>query len=98
PPSVVEYLAKYWMSDDMIKMWSATNRTTRDVFQDCDTNMLLEAWHHVLKGTLMQGKRNRRLDHLIFILTELAEQHFIARHQRQEFGFEGPDLEVQKTI
>ncbi|KAH6905406.1 hypothetical protein BKA70DRAFT_1225782 [Coprinopsis sp. MPI-PUGE-AT-0042] len=85
--AVVEYLAKYWMSDDMVKMWSATNRTTRDVFQDCDTNMLLEAWHHVLKGMLMQGKRN-----------QLAEQHFIARHQRQEFGFEGPDLEVQKTI
>ncbi|KAH6909524.1 hypothetical protein BKA70DRAFT_1102441, partial [Coprinopsis sp. MPI-PUGE-AT-0042] len=98
PPSIIEYLARYWMGNEMVKIWSATNQTKRDIFQDCDTNMLLEAWHHILKGTLMQGKHNHQLDCLIYILMHDAEQHFIARHQQQEFGFEGPDLEVQKMI
>ena len=46
----------------------------------------------------MQGKRNRRLDHLIHILIDQAVPYFIQRHRRQENGFEGPDLEVKKRI
>ena len=58
PESVIEYLQTYWMGDENIKLWSAIYRTDRNVFQLCDTNMLVEAWHHLLKGTFMQGKRN----------------------------------------
>jgi hypothetical protein len=38
------------------------------------------------------------LDHLLHVLTEKAIPHFIARHRRQEFGFEGPDLEIKRRI
>ena len=96
PASVTEYLKTYWLGD--IKLWSAVYRKERTIFQDCDTNMLVEAWHHILKGSFMQGKRNRRLDHLIYILVDHAMPYFIQRHHRQENGFEGPDLEVKKRI
>ncbi|KAF8961834.1 hypothetical protein BDZ97DRAFT_1641064, partial [Flammula alnicola] len=95
PPSVVTYFETYWLGDN-IKLWSAVFRKDRTIFQLCDTNMLVEAWHHLLKGNFMQGKRNRRLDHLIHILVDHAIPHFIHRHRRQEFGFEGGDLEVQE--
>jgi len=98
PESVIEYLQTYWMGDENIKLWSAIYRADRNVFQLCDTNMLVEAWHHLLKGTFMQGKRNRRLNHLIHILVDQAIPHFIHKHRRQEFGFEGADLEVKKRL
>jgi hypothetical protein len=60
--------------------------------------MLVEAWHHLLKGDFLEGKRNRRLDHLIHVLYDVAIPHFIARHRRQEMGFEGPNLELKHRI
>ena len=46
----------------------------------------------------MEGKRNRHLDHLIYVLIEKAIPYFRARHHRQHLGFEGPDLEIQRCI
>lgn len=96
PESVISYLRTYWLND--IKLWSAVYRQDRNIFQLCDTNMLVEAWHHLLKGTFMQGKRNRRLDQLIHTLINVAIPHFIHRHHRQLHGFEGPDLEIKKML
>ncbi|KAF5342493.1 hypothetical protein D9611_001694 [Ephemerocybe angulata] len=59
--------------------------------------MLVEAWHHILKTKFMQGKRNRRLDHLIHLLVKEVIAYFLHKHRSQEFGFSGPDLEVQET-
>lgn len=42
-PSFLEYLHKMWMCDDIIKMWSATHRVGRSIFEESDTNMLIEA-------------------------------------------------------
>ncbi|KJA13752.1 hypothetical protein HYPSUDRAFT_72880 [Hypholoma sublateritium FD-334 SS-4] len=96
PESVISYLKTYWLND--IKLWSAVYRQDQNIFQLCDTNMLIEAWHHLLKGTFMQGKQNRRLDQLIHTLINVAIPHFIHRHHRQLHGFEGPDLEVKKML
>ncbi|KAJ6527474.1 hypothetical protein B0H19DRAFT_1275272 [Mycena capillaripes] len=60
--------------------------------------MLVESWHYLFKGTFVEGKRNRRLDHLIHVLYDVAVPHSIARHRRQEMGFEGPDLEIKHRI
>jgi hypothetical protein len=45
---------------------------------------------------MLEGKRNRRLDHLIYILVHKCIPYFMARHRRQQFGFEGPDLELKR--
>lgn len=43
PEDFVDYLKSYWMSEEVIKMWSAVHRTPRSMLEDCDTNMLIEA-------------------------------------------------------
>ncbi|KAJ7665805.1 hypothetical protein B0H17DRAFT_951239 [Mycena rosella] len=60
PQVFTEYLTRYWMPERVVKMWSAVYRTDRTIYQQCDTNMLIESYRH------------------------------------QEFGYEGPDIEVKK--
>lgn len=45
---------------------------------------------------MLEGKRNRRLDHLIYILVCKTVPYYYEKHRRQQYGFEGPDLEVQR--
>lgn len=56
----------------------------------------LVSWHHVLKGKFLHGKRNRRLDHLISTLVEEVFPYYALKQRRQELGFEGVDIEIQK--
>jgi hypothetical protein len=44
PVSFVNYLKKYWMLEKVVRMWSGLYRTERDIFEACDTNMLIEAY------------------------------------------------------
>jgi hypothetical protein len=44
PVSFVDYLKKYWMLEKVVRMWSGLYRTERDIFEACDTNMLIEAY------------------------------------------------------
>ncbi|EJC99416.1 uncharacterized protein FOMMEDRAFT_40357, partial [Fomitiporia mediterranea MF3/22] len=94
PPSVIEYLQKYWMNDT--KLWSAVYRQERSIAKLSDTNMLLEAYHHVLKSNHLEGKRNRRLDSLIYTLNEITIPYYKSKHTRRELGLEGDDLEEKK--
>ncbi|KAJ7468310.1 hypothetical protein B0H11DRAFT_1645644, partial [Mycena galericulata] len=96
PQGFVQYLMDYWMREDVVKMWSAVFRTSRSIFENCNTNMLIEAWHSVLKGKFLHGKRNRRLDHLIWTLLEAVLPYYALKQRRQDLGFEGPDLELKK--
>ncbi|KAJ7809985.1 hypothetical protein B0H13DRAFT_1667761, partial [Mycena leptocephala] len=99
PESVISYLVKTWMVDK--ELWSGVFRQDRTIFELGDTNMLLtnvyiRRWHHVLKSKHLQGKRGRRVDNLIHTLINVAIPHYIAGHRAQEFGFQGPDLEVRE--
>ncbi|KAK7013490.1 hypothetical protein R3P38DRAFT_3206828 [Favolaschia claudopus] len=78
-------LLKRWIrivDHDIIPMWSAVYRKNLKLSQNRDTNMLIEAWHHILKTKFLQGKRNRRADHLLNIIVN------------EDLGFEGIDAEV----
>ena len=46
PKSVVQYLAREWMTCK--EMWSAVHRQNRMIFEEGDTNMLLEAYVIIL--------------------------------------------------
>ncbi|KAJ7590257.1 hypothetical protein C8J56DRAFT_750817, partial [Mycena floridula] len=94
PPSMVEYLAKTWLP--VKEMWSNIYRLRRSVYSQGDTNMLVEAWHHLLKSKFLEGKQNRRLDHLIYILVQDTIPYFIQRHYRQLSGWDGVNCEFQK--
>lgn len=93
---MVEYLASNWLAE--VKLWSAVYRTGCTIFMKVDTNMLLEAWHHVLKGKFLENKRNRRLDHLVHTLIEEVIPYYRLLQRRRHLGFDGPDLEVQERI
>lgn len=71
PTSFIHYIINTWFP--VVAKWSAVFRLERSIWQDCDTNMLLEAsvtspskcslltlirWHHVLKSKFLEGKRN----------------------------------------
>ncbi|KAJ7134094.1 hypothetical protein C8R46DRAFT_1235275 [Mycena filopes] len=58
--------------------------------------MLVEAWHHVLKGKFLHNKRNRRIDHLLSTLTTEVLPYYALKQRRQDLGFEGIDIEVRK--
>ncbi|KAJ7749398.1 hypothetical protein B0H16DRAFT_1551332 [Mycena metata] len=77
-------------------MWSAVHRTDRTIFELCATNMLVEAWHHVLKGKFLHNKRNRRIDHLLSTLLTEVLPYYALKQRRQDLGFEGIDIEVKK--
>ncbi|KAJ7488704.1 hypothetical protein B0H11DRAFT_1720367 [Mycena galericulata] len=55
PQGFVKYLTDYWMRQDVVKMWSAVFRTSRSIFENCNTNMLIEAWYSVLKDLGFEG-------------------------------------------
>jgi hypothetical protein len=61
----------------------------------CKLIHLSVRWHHILKGKFLHGKRNRRIDHLIHVLINNVVAYFSAKHHRQDFGFEGLDLEMR---
>ncbi|KAJ6592788.1 hypothetical protein B0H19DRAFT_920485, partial [Mycena capillaripes] len=96
PDSVINYLIKTWLVD--VELWSGVYRQDRNIYELGDTNMLVEAWHHVLKSMHLEGKRGRRIDHLIHTLINIAIPHYIAGHRAQEFGFQGPNLEVRERM
>ncbi|KAJ7322986.1 hypothetical protein DFH08DRAFT_635487, partial [Mycena albidolilacea] len=86
------------MKDEVVAMWSTVYRGSRSIFEMCDTNMLVEAWHHVLKWKFLLGKRNRRIDHLVHTLVERVVPYYALKQQRQDLNFEGPDIEIKKRI
>ncbi|KAJ7701051.1 hypothetical protein B0H16DRAFT_1250899, partial [Mycena metata] len=98
PRGFKDYLIRFWMPERVLRMWSAVYRLPRSIFEACDTNMLIEAWHHVLKWKFLHGKRNRRVDHLLKTLLEDVLPYYALKQRRQEFGFEGPDIEAKKRM
>ncbi|KAE9385950.1 hypothetical protein BT96DRAFT_840005 [Gymnopus androsaceus JB14] len=46
PQSFHEYLGTYWLTDSFLPMWSAAYRTKHSIFQDINTNMITEVYHH----------------------------------------------------
>jgi hypothetical protein len=115
PKSLIEYFKTEWIP--VTQMWSRVSRQNRHIFEEGDTNMLIEAYvilsvaisivlkqlsryHHVLKSRWLDGKRNCHLDHIVFTLVKSADPYYQFRHERQEAGLDGLNLEKshQKDI
>ena len=59
------------------------------------SNLYIIGWHHLLKGKFLEGKQNQWLDHLIHTLIKDMVPDFRAKHDRQQMGFEGIDIEAK---
>src|SRR5258708_38595600 len=52
-------------------------------------------YHHVLKSIWLEGKRNRRMDHLVHMLVVEFISDLEMHHKWQELGMHGGDLAEQ---
>jgi hypothetical protein len=50
----------------------------------------------LLKGKFPHSKRNRRMDHLLNTLLNDVLPYYALKQRRQDFGFEGINIEVKK--
>ena len=51
-----------------------------------------------MKGKFLEGRRNRRLDHLLHVLVDRVLPYYLFEERRQKLGFEGENLENQKRV
>ncbi|KAJ7599163.1 hypothetical protein C8J56DRAFT_721807, partial [Mycena floridula] len=93
PVDVCKYLWEDWLSEQFLLMWSACWCTNRHVYDESETNMLIEAWHHVLKTHFLHSKQNQRINYLLSILTEDVLPHYKLKKACQQDHFKGEDAE-----
>jgi hypothetical protein len=107
PKSFVDYLKTDWEpKSDMWALSNRTDRTLLEegdtnmliealviVFViNVSFADFISRYHHVLKTHWLDGKRNRRIDHIIATLVDGMVPYYEARHERQSVGVEGADL------
>ncbi|KAH8982581.1 hypothetical protein EDB92DRAFT_1804429, partial [Lactarius akahatsu] len=90
PPSFVDYLKTNWMN--IVPLWAGILRLHQMIFQEGDTNMLIEVYHHILKSKWLEGKWNQHVDHLVHTLVMIMLPSYVIQHVHQELGFEGLNL------
>jgi MULE transposase domain len=106
PASFVVYLKQSWIP--IVHQWSIAARKGRSIFEEGETNMLIEAYvigfcsdkikltysrfHHKLKSDWLDGMRNRRIDHVMHTLVQQMVPDYQERHALQNVGLAGPDL------
>nr|GAT51335.1 predicted protein [Mycena chlorophos] len=98
PPSFLEYLDEHWLTDFWLPKWAPYFRVNRTVFQESDTNMLVESMHHFYKDYIADGQRNKRMDLTIHQLIVDVIEHMQARHQQQLAGVHGHNLEQAARV
>ena len=55
------------------------------------TNIGFETrWHHILRGTMLEGTHNQHLDHPLYILMHKVIPFYKAKHWSQQYGFQNP--------
>ncbi|KAG1147576.1 hypothetical protein G6F37_001447 [Rhizopus arrhizus] len=71
-PKFVEYLEDRWLALEGYKKWSAVN--VIEEHRNMRTDNYIESWHNQLKSVYLKRIKNRRLDRLVFILTNDVER------------------------
>jgi len=108
PESVVKYLKTEWLP--VLHRWSMIGRKHQSIFEEGNTNMLVEAYvvyllsevikltnlryHHILKTHCLGRKHNRCIDYIIQALVIDYLPELQNRHSRQLVKLEGPNLEA----
>ncbi|KAG2207871.1 hypothetical protein INT45_009799 [Circinella minor] len=92
----LSYFETYWEPEHLIQRWTFAFTDPRD--RAYLTNNMIETWFNQLKTVYLRRVRNKRLDRLIFILTNEVEFYFINEHERilRNNGRMGP-LENQQS-
>ena len=87
-----DYLKREWLPKK--EKWAYQFRIGVKMYKTTNTNMLIESFHNILKTQFLNGKKNRRIDKLIYILTGPLQKHYLLKQRRNVLGFSGPNLEA----
>ena len=74
------YFSTYYCN--RIEEWAVCHRKWKCI----NTNMIVEAFHRVLKGVYLEGKQNRRVDHLLHKLFTIAKDAAFNRFIKLNIG------------
>ncbi|XP_062378161.1 uncharacterized protein LOC134067101 [Sardina pilchardus] len=81
-PAVCQYFTRHW--EEIGHMWSDYGRCFEHL--NTDTNNVIERFFYRLKYQFLGGVRNRRIDDLIHVLLEKAEDYFTIMRDLQYAG------------
>jgi hypothetical protein len=95
-PQFVEYLEDRWLALDGYKKWSAAY--VIEEHKQMRTNNYIESWHNQLKSVYLKRIKNRRLDRLVYILTNDVENDMKNEELRinSEIGRMGPETREKR--
>lgn len=75
-PDFCQYFQRKYIP--RVDQWAACHRINMFV----NTNMSLESFHRLLKVEYLEGKQNRRLDHLLHVLLKIARNKAFEQFQK----------------
>ena len=89
-PAFLKYLETYWFPRE--NTWAKTYRMDVLMYKTTNTNMLIESFHNLLKTKLFSGKRNHRLDKLLYTIYGPVQDHFRRKESRNDLGLNGESI------
>ncbi|ORE14828.1 hypothetical protein BCV71DRAFT_274923 [Rhizopus microsporus] len=89
------HFTQKYLIDDKFMHWSAAYQL--QMFINMETNNYIESWHNQLKTNYLQRKRNRRLDHLIFVLVKDVYIDFMHNTARMTANIGRMSTETRKA-
>lgn len=95
-PQFIEYLEDKWFALEGYKKWAAAYVIEEHAHMQ--TNNYIESWHNQLKSVYLKRIRNRRLDRLVYILSNDVESDMKTEVRRidSEAGRMGPELRLRR--
>lgn len=92
-PDFVKYFVDNWFNTAKYRVWSRAFHQLE--FSHMLTNNYIESWHKKLKTCFLGRSRNKRLDCLVYILTDDVELYYKGEARRVITG-SGPTTKSQK--
>ena len=81
-PEFIRYFRTNWCTEAKYNVWSRAYHPLE--FSHLLTNNYIGSWHNQLKSVFLRRVRNKRLDRLIFILTDEVEYYYREEYDRVE--------------
>lgn len=81
-PEFIDYFRSNWCTEAKYNLWSRAYHPLE--FSHLLTNNYIESWHNQLKSVFLRRSRNKRLDRLIFVLTNEVEYYYQEEFDRVE--------------
>lgn len=83
-PDFVSYFERTWVINNKIMFWAVAHQPA--IYTNMETNNYVESWHNQLKSIYLKRHPNRRVDRLVYILTNDVLKEYEATTTRLMLG------------